>query len=49
VPTVYRVTVDQTVYAKLARQWDYLAQHAGAVVADRYVARVVDSWLGHLS
>ncbi len=40
-PKVYTVTGTPAVYAKLARQWDYLAQHAGTTVANRYIDRLV--------
>lgn len=41
-PKVYRITVDEAVYAKLVRQWDYIAQHADASVAERYTSRLLD-------
>lgn len=36
-PTLYRVTVDSSVYTKLVRQWDYLVYRAGLKIADAYI------------
>ncbi|MBD8871207.1 type II toxin-antitoxin system RelE/ParE family toxin [Rhodanobacter sp. DHB23] len=36
----------EAVHAKLVRQRDYIAQHAGASVADRYIARLLDYFRG---
>lgn len=45
-PQVYEVTVDRTVYVKLAHQRGYIVQQAGESVADRYIARLVDYFRG---
>ena len=45
-PKACRVTVDEAVQTKLALQWDYIAQHAGASVADRYITSLLDYFRG---
>ena len=45
-PKVYRVVVDEAVHAKLVHQRDYIAQRAGATLADRYIARLLDYFRG---
>ena len=38
--------MDEAVRAKLTHQRDYIAQRAGAAVADRYIARLLDYFRG---